>query len=262
MLVFAAFVPHPPLILPNIGRDAALQFPKTKAAFDHLETELYAAKPDTVVIISPHGTVLFDAFLINLADQYVTDFSEFGDVSTALTWRPNVRFVEDFRSSAGINTPVTVTSERELDHGAAVPLTLLLNHLPNVSIVPISYSLLDLPAHVTFGAALKEYLARTNQRVAVIASGDLSHRVGPDSPAGFSELGVKFDVQIQELVRTKNLNQLLKLDPKMVEEARECGLRSLVTLFGIMQEYNYQTNILAYESPFGVGHLTAQFVLR
>ncbi len=260
-LVFAAFSPHPPLSIPAIGHDATQQLKQTIAALQQLEQDLYAAKPDTIVIISPHGPILTDSFVINLSHRYITDLSEFGDLGTKLEFKPNVRFIEDFRSHLKGELPVTVTSEPQLDYGAAVPLYHLTPHLPPFTIVPLSYSLLDYATHLRFGQVLKEQISSTNQRIAVIASGDLSHRLSKDSPAGFDPAGAELDAKITAAVRGRSVTELLALDRDLIDRAAECGLRSLFMLLGILTDTNYQPQILAYEAPFGVGYLTVHCAL-
>lgn len=261
-LVFAGITPHPPILLPSIGKDASEQLAETRQALEQMEQDLYAAKPDTLIVISPHGVVLLDTFLINLCNQYEADLSEFGDFTTKAQWKPNLRFVEDFRSSVHDELPLTVTSEQKLDHGAAIPLLCLTSHLPKVTIVPLSYSLLSYHTHLTFGELLKEQIMRTNERVAVIASGDLSHRLSVDAPAGFSPRAEQFDRSVVEFIQNRETDKLLALDPALIEEVSECGLRSICILLGVLRESNYQPKILAYEHPFGVGHLTAEFLLK
>ena len=101
----------------------------------------------------------------------------------------------------------------------------------------------------------------SNKRIAVIASGDLSHALNNDSPAGFQSAGPEFDKKIQELLEHHNLAGMLQLKQQFVRDAAECGFRSFLILMGILQGINYTYKSHAYESPFGVGYLTANFVL-
>jgi len=262
-LVFAGACPHPPILIPTIGKDNLHKIDGTVKALQKMEENLYAAKPDIIITISPHGIVLLDAFLINLCDKYESDFSQFGDFTTHLEFLPDLKFVEDLRSSEKARkTPLTVTSEPKLDHGVTVPLYYLTQHLHNFTIVPISYSLLDYPTHVEFGGMLKDQIFETNKRIAVIASGDMSHRLTKDAPAGYSPRGKEFDAKLIDLLKNKDLDGILNLDPELIEEAGECGLRSLLVLLGIIKKMNYQTNILSYEGPFGVGYLCADFQFK
>ncbi|MFH1366656.1 MAG: AmmeMemoRadiSam system protein B [Patescibacteria group bacterium] len=263
MLTFAGISPHPPLLIPNIGQENIKQVERTKAALEKLEQELYAAKPDAVVIISPHSPVMPDAFCINIAQNFSGNFSEFGDLATKLNFRSNLAFshrlkerLEDRRFSG------LLINQDNLDHGVLVPLFYLTPHLPDLPLTPISFSLLDLKTHFDFGRIISEEIHQTNQRIAVIASGDLSHRLTKAAPAGYSQQGKVFDQKLIELLQKKETAEIISLDPALVEEAGECGLRSIIILLGILNQKEYQPEILSYEGPFGVGYLVANFKLR
>ena len=100
------------------------------------------------------------------------------------------------------------------------------------------------------------------RKIALIASGDLSHCLKEDGPYGFNPDGPKFDKALVEALKKKDIETILKLD-EMYPEAGECGLRSFCFLLGILEEsrINYQPEILSYEGPFGVGYLVANFKL-
>ncbi len=261
-LVFAAITPHPPLLIPAIGKDNLKKIEKSKRALEKLEEELYLSKPDIILIISPHGTIFPDAFSINLCSDYRTDLREFGDLTTNLTFKGEMKLPNRVREACKTkNYETTMMSEPVLDHGVAVPLYYLTAHLPNVTLMPIGFSGADWKTHVDFGYLLKEEIMRTNKRVAVIASGDLSHALTTNAPAGFNAKGREFDAKIQQLLAAHNTTGLLQLDPQFVEQAAECGFRSILILMGILRNVNYTYESHAYEGPFGVGYLTANFVL-
>ena len=105
-------------------------------------------------------------------------------------------------------------------------------------------------------------LSEKNKKIAVIASGDLSHCVTKDAPAGYSPRGKEFDEKLVELITNKNITGILKIDQGLIEEAGECGLRSIMILLGLLERINYTPEILSYEAPFGVGYLVANFKLN
>ncbi|MBI4779275.1 MEMO1 family protein, partial [Candidatus Falkowbacteria bacterium] len=123
------------------------------------------------------------------------------------------------------------------------------------------YSGLDLAAHYDFGKMIKSKLLNSNVRVAVIASGDLSHRLSKNAPAGYSPKGKKFDKKLIDNLLEKQTNEIIKLKPELIAEAGECGLKSIVILLGILDGMKYEPRLLSYESPFGVGYLTMSFKL-
>ena len=100
----------------------------------------------------------------------------------------------------------------------------------------------------------------SDKRVAIIASANLSHGLTTDSPAGFREEGKKFDQSIIELLQSHNTTGIATLPHELVENAAETGYTSLLILLGALKNVNYEFKNLAYEHPFGVGYLTAEFI--
>jgi AmmeMemoRadiSam system protein B len=261
-LVFAGISPHPPLLLPTIGKDALRKVEKTATALKRLEEDLYLAKPDVAIIISPHGKLLPDAFTVNFCDQFETDFKQFGDLSTKLKFGGDSLLASRIlHESKQIPLPTKMISVPKLDHGVGVPLFCLAPHLPALKIIPVGFSDLDLKTHLEFGQMIKELCLHTTQRIAVIASADLSHALTNDAPAGFNANGKKFDASMQELLAAHNTTGLVQLERAFTDTAAECGLRSILILLGVLTGVHYTYEAYAYEGPFGVGYLTANFVL-
>jgi len=100
-------------------------------------------------------------------------------------------------------------------------------------------------------------------RIAVIASGDLSHCLKEDGPYGLHPDGPKFDKALIEALKKMDIETILKLD-EIYPGAGECGLRSFCFLLGILEAsgINWKAEILSYEGPFGVGYLVASFKLE
>jgi len=101
-----------------------------------------------------------------------------------------------------------------------------------------------------------------DKKYALIASGDMSHCLKEEGPYGFNPDGPKFDKDLIESLKKKDIENILKLDNKY-PEAGECGLRSFCFILGILEGsgINYQPEVLSYEGPFGVGYLVANFKL-
>ena len=55
-------------------------------------------------------------------------------------------------------------------------------------------------------------------------------------------------------------NEKYKMDEKIVGKAEQCGYRSILILLGVLKNMNYTFKNHCYESPFGVGYLTGQFL--
>jgi AmmeMemoRadiSam system protein B len=243
--------------MPNIGKEGLTLLEKTRQAMLQLEQELYVTQPETLVVISPHGESLPDAVCVNLNSKYVTNFTEFGDLTTKQEWKADVvladRIREDFKLK---HLPLTLTSSEFLDYGTAVPLTYLTAHLPKVRILPIiTASQLDMKAHYEIGKQLKDELMGSMKRISVIASADLSHRVSELSPAGFSPRGVAFDEKMIELLNKVTPTGVLDFDEAWLNEAQTCGAKVLAVLAGILDDVKHEPKIISYEKPFGIGYM-------
>lgn len=261
MITFAAIVPHPPMILPKIGKDNAKKAAATAEAMRAIEQDLYLAHPDTIVIMSPHGPAMTDAMMINLSASYEVSFKDFGDFETKKSFNADFMLIDRIQRNTRRETPLVVGSEETLDYGAGVPLMVLTEHLPKVDLIPIVTSGLDLKAHYDFGKAIKEQLMDSNKRVAVIASADLSHALSDDAPAGFSKEGAELDRAVQEMIAARNAVGILGLDANLREKARECGVKPIAALLGVLDGMSYGPKILSYEHPFGIGYMVAQLDL-
>jgi len=261
-LVFAAITPHPPLLIPNIGKDIIKKLEKTKNALEQLEEDLYVARPEVIFIFSPHTHFFKDAFTINSCAEFESNLKEFGDLITSIKIKGEINLAAHIRSKTKQeHFPATMISEPKLDHGTSVPLFYLTKHLPEVKIIQFGFSDLDPKTHLDFGYLLKDIIMNTNKRVAVIASADLSHALSTEAPAGFSAAGAKFDEKIKELLASHNTAGVLKMDQEIIKQSYECGFRSILIMLGILKNVDYKFKQYAYEAPFGVGYLTANFVI-
>lgn len=261
-LVFSAITPHPPILIPTIGKENLEEVEKTKLAMEELEQELYAAKPEILIIISPHSSIAPDSFSINLCEQYEINFEAFGDFATKMDVKGDKSLVFSHKEKLDAKSSINIISEPKLDHGVGVPFYYLSKHLPDIKLVPISFSLLDSQSHIEFGKALKEMIAESKKRIAVIASGDLSHCLTENAPLPFNPSGKEFDEKLIELLKNKDSQGVANIDNKLIEEAGECGLRSILILLGILNNVNFSTKVLSYEAPFGVGYLIANLILE
>lgn len=255
-LIFAAFTPHPPLLIPAIGKEQLEKLDKTKKALDRLEEELYIAKPQVIFIISPHSGLFENSFVVNAHPNFVSSFEEFGDLSTKHEWKGSPEIAARLNQLCQKHDiPLKSISKEQIDHGISVPLFYLTRHLKNCKIVPIGYSKRSASDHVKFGRLLKEAIMDGNNRVAIIASGDLSH--GPDIKVWPKN---HFDKKLIRLIKSKEKEKIIKLeDSAEFKETKVCGYKSLLILLGALNGWDYNFLVHSYEHPFGVGYLTGNF---
>lgn len=205
MVVFACFSPHAPILLPDVGslQDRTIAH-KTISALESLGNKLKEAKPDQIIISSPHQDWGFNVPLFFLAKDFK------GKVNHYLT---------------GSESPTFHFNKGKEIYGDA------------------EYKIQD-----------------TKYKVALVASGDTSHCLKPEGPYGFNPDGPKFDAELRKCLEKKNIDRILTLEEKY-PEAADCGLRSFCFLLGVLEaaKIKWQSEILSYEGPWGVGYLVVNF---
>lgn len=78
MTVTAGFmVPHPPLIVPEIGKGEERGIRETTEAYEKAAGEIAALKPETIVVISPHTVMYADYFHVSPGKEAEGDFRQF-----------------------------------------------------------------------------------------------------------------------------------------------------------------------------------------
>jgi len=263
MLVYAAHVPHTPLLLPTIGRENTDVLKKTNEALKIVAQELYAARPEVLIILAGHGNPSPEVFALNLNNSYQTDLSEFGDLTTKKNFTCELGCADQLqRFLRHSHMPFTLFSNQSLSYTVSVPLIKLTEKIKTLSILPIfSAPKLSPKKHFEFGQLLKEIVATTDKRVAVISTGDLSHALSTNAPAGLHTEGAEFDENIREALKSVTVSGLLQLDPELIAKASECAYQPILMLLGLLEGANIRPEELSYEFPFGVGYLTVQFHL-
>ncbi len=260
--VFGVIAPHPPIMLESVGGERSHKTNASVEAMGVVRAALADFAPETLVLISPHAAGFTDAFAVYAADWYSGDLSLFGD-QRPYRWRGDSALAEEIRRELRIaGTPCapqmpdgSVTSG-PLDHATIVPLSFL-DPESSFALVLLALSGLSYAAHWSLGEAVRSAAQNLGRKTAFIASGDLSHRLTRDAPAGYSPSGQALDDAIIQCVTDGRFEDLALIDPAVVREGGECGLRSFVALGGYCGQRTVPSRVLAYEGPWGVGYLTA-----
>lgn len=268
-IIFGGISPHPPIIVPAIGKGDLPRVAKTRSALQFLAETLAGADPDAVVLITPHGPVFSDAVAIWTVGEMAGSFSNFGAAEPVYTIENDRAFAAAIATEAALlDVPALEfdrnTAERygvppQLDHGLLVPLHFLAAAGLRAPVVPVGMSFLPSDDLYRFGKAVQTAAARTGKRVAVLASSDLSHRLTPEAPAGYHPAGAVFDRELAALLAAGDVMGVLAMDEQMREQAGECGYRSIVMLLGALDGWAIKPEVLSYEGPFGVGYLVGAF---
>ncbi|WP_158305375.1 AmmeMemoRadiSam system protein A [Opitutus terrae] len=251
-------MPHAPVLVPGVGGDRAPQVEATIEAMARIAQAVVDAQPDSLLIISPHSPRRSGAFGIWTTPRLRGSFERFGFHASEVDMPADIALAEQLREEAaarGLHT--WRIAHGALDHGATVPLSFLQLAGWQGPTVVLSLSDPGDPQLDRLGEAIAAAARAQRRRLAVIASGDMSHRLMPEAPCGFHPDGPQFDAAFIGLLRNGPPDAIRHLDTELLEHAAEDVVdptRVALATVGFASEHR---TVLSYEGPFGVGYAVA-----
>jgi aromatic ring-opening dioxygenase LigB subunit len=257
-LVFAAIAPHGGLVFEQPDSP-------TRQAMEELKRRFEAARPEAVIVVTPHGTLVDGHFGVVRSGQLAEHPSQFlaaehlydgpGEPQLADTCIRALQ--EDGLPALGVTFGSTVagSSEMPIDWGAGIPLWFM--RAPAVVVTPCRA--LSNEEHVRAGAALA--CATADRRVAFVASADHGHGHTADGPYGFAPESKEYDDQIVELVREDRLSELVAWDTSVAVSAKADSFWQLLMLYGAVGD-DFAGELLSYEAPTYFGMICAAYERR
>ena len=258
MPILAAYMaPHPPMIVPEVGRGSEHQIEATRAAYARIAREIAALAPETIIISSPHATMYADYFHISPGVLAEGSFGRFR--------APQVCFSEEYdaelaktieRMAIASGLPAGTRGQREpaLDHGTLVPLYFIRQVYAGFRLVRVGLSGLPLEDHYRLGQLIQRAVGETGRRVVYVASGDLSHKLQAYGPYGYAPEGPQYDARIMDVCGRAAFGELFDFDENFCERAAECGHRSFVIMAGALDGLSVAAEQLSHEDVTGVGY--------
>lgn len=258
-IVFAGIAPHPPLLVPEVGGSRIAQVADSQSALREFSRRLINTHPETILIISPHSPLDPRVFTARSTIDLAGDFREFHAPAVRLTFPNDLQMLDALKqatASEGVGLKL-LDRDYALDHGALVPLYYLHQAGWRGPIVVVGFTQQSNEKHLSFGRAILSAAAAINRRVALVASGDLSHRLIVGGPYEYEPTAHLFDEQIVDAIGRGDPGGVIGIDPNLRSRAGECGYRSIVIALGTVGENLRGHEVLSYEGPFGVGYLVA-----
>ena len=261
-IVTAFTVPHPPIILPEVGQGEEQKIASTISAYRTAMSRAAQFRPETVVLTSPHSVMYGDYFHISPGRHARGTFAQFRAPQVRMEADYDTDFVAALeRRCGGCGIPAGTLGEQspDLDHGTMIPLRFLNEFYTGYRLVRIGLSGLSPLKHYRLGQCIAQTAEELGRRTVFLASGDLSHKLREDGPYGFAPEGPEFDRLAIAALGKGDFLALLQMDPDFCENAAECGLRSFWILSGALDRKAVKSELLSYEGPFGVGYGVAAF---
>ncbi len=264
MSIVAAFmVPHPPMIVPAVGKGSEKQVEKTIRAYEKVADEIAALKPQTIIISSPHSISYSDYFHISPGTKTTGSFAEFRapEVKFELEYDQElVNLIAQKAEDKGFPAGTLGEKKTELDHGTMVPLWFITKKYRDFKLVRTGLSGFDLLKHYEYGMMIRDAVEDLNRRVVYVASGDLSHKLQEYGPYGFAKEGPVYDERIMDVCSGARFGELFDFDENFCEKAAECGHKSFVIMAGALDGVAIEAKQYSHEDVTGVGYGICSFM--
>src|SRR6266536_2457672 len=235
-LVFAGIAPHPPIMVPEVGRDAIADVRSSIDAMAALTERVIRSGAETVIVISPHAPLEAHAFVAYDGPELYADFANFRAPAATVQAQLDEKLLSEITRAASDQNLATVRIKGlDLDHGTAVPLYFLQRNGWNGKVVALGYSFLSSEDHLRFGNCIRAAIDKLGRRVAFIASGDLSHRLKRGAPAGYNPDAHLFDEEVVDSIRSCATSRIVTIDQDQRRDAGECGYRSMLVAIGVTE---------------------------
>ncbi len=257
MLIYSAHIPHSPALLPHLTKGQAKVFLKTRRAIGEIAADLYSRQPDVILLLTPQGPGRSDAFVLNFAPRYRAHFVPFGDFATEAYFTGDPLLAYRLRDGLGHLYPVRTVTQSELDAASGAAMLQLTRNKKSFSILPLIHPLAGAARLYEFGAAAREVIEASTQRVAVVSLGDLAR--SPKATEKDAEAAAVWDATLIKYINEKNTPSLLELEGDKIEALAVGAFRPLVILLGILRGVNYEPQVLSYQQKFGVGMMVIRF---
>lgn len=261
----AIMVPHPPIIVPDVGRGEEKKIQKTVEAYRAAAEMIGSLRPETIVLISPHQVMYSDYFHISPGDRASGDLGQFRAPQVRMEVRYDAELTGQIcKLAAADNFPAGTEGERDrrLDHGTVVPLYFVNQYVRDYRLVRIGLSGLPLKMHYRLGQYIQEAAELLDRRTVLIASGDLSHRLKEDGPYGYRKEGPEYDSRVMDVMGRAAFGELFEFSEDLCEKAGECGHRSFTVMAGALDRLKVEAKALSYEGTFGVGYGVCSYIVR
>ncbi len=213
-----------------------------------------AARPDAVVLVSPHAPRVGGAYGVTKG-VVAGSLGRFGAPGAAVRLPGDAALAERLRTvAAARGVATTGLGGTDLDHGSVVPLWFLAEAGWRGPTVVVALDGND-NAHIgELGECVAAAAGDLGRRVAVVASGDMSHRLQPGAPCGYDPRAAEFDTTFIAQLRRGATRELAAAVAALQERAAEDVVEATLFAFGAGGWSAEGREVLSYEGPFGVGY--------
>ena len=272
-LVFSCIAPHGGEIIPQLASKQMFhKFAETRKGMQAIARRVLQARPDTIVIASPHNLRLVGKIAVVVTENSTGDLKGSSNKTVSLAAKCDRWFAQRLiRESEKEKLPVVgvnygtasgPASDIRMDWGTLVPLWFVLSKQKSKSKIVIVTPSREIPIreNFLFGKLIGRLLQRDKtHRYVFVASADQAHAHSRSGPYGFSPAASEYDEIVQDLIRRNKLKQIMGLDPRFIERAKPDSLWQMTLLAGVTEVVPSRSELISYQVPTYYGMACAGY---
>ena len=254
-VVCAVLMPHAPILVPEVGGERGGGAQASCQAMREAAACVAGFRPEALVLISPHSPRRPRAFGVWAGELLQGSFAAFNAPGAQVSLPNDTPLARAIVAEAEVRNLATwVIQDRTLDHGALVPLWFLAKAGWAGPTIVLGLNYPEDGGLSELGEAIAAAARAAHRRIAIVASGDMSHRLTRGAPCGFHPRAHQFDETFIRLIREGDYHQMENLDPSLRELAAEDAVDSTWIAAAAVDWRATGHKVLNYEGPFGVGY--------
>ncbi len=272
-LVYSCIAPHGGEVIPELASKSMLpKFRETRKAMETLGKKISTARPQTIIIASPHNLRLWRKIAVVTSENSSGVLRGSSKRSVSLHAHCDREFAARIvRESEKERLPVVGAnygtaegppSDMQMDWGTLVPLWFVLHKEKANSKIVIVTPSREIPLRINFrfGQLLGRLVQKEKgKRFVFIASADQAHSHSRSGPYGFSPAASKYDRIVLNVITENKLSRILSLSPGLVERAKPDSLWQMTMLAGVTDAVPSQPLLLSYQVPTYYGMACAGY---
>jgi len=266
-------MPHGGDIVPKLAaRKTEHLFVKTRESVREIARDIREARPDTIVIASPHNLRLQDTIGIVTSENTTGQLNGSGGRKISLSLKCDLEFAQDLlQESTRYHLPVVganygsaegPASDMPMDWGTLVPLWFVAKEerVRAKTVIVTPSREIPLGQNIAFGMVIGAMAEKRRKRIAFIASADQAHAHKRSGPYGYHRSAAKYDQFVSEAIQKNRIGSIFGLSERFIEDAKPDSLWQIAMLAGLTRVVKMRGSLLSYEVPTYYGMICASFV--
>jgi len=273
-LTYACIAPHGSDVIPELANKRTLRsFEETRKGILAVAREVKRARPDTIIIASPHNLRVHQHIAIVTAENSSGTLRGWNapEKRASLKVKCSPALAKELLAAGtrrrlpvvGVNygTFEGSNSDMAMDWGTFVPLWFFMHEnriRPKVVIVTPSREI-PLDQNIAFGRTIADVVEKKRERVVFVASADQAHAHKKNGPYGFSKAAAAYDKFMVNAIERDDIDSIRRLSSKFVEAAKPDSLWQMAMLAGVSERIPLVPHLYSYQVPTYFGMICAGF---